>query len=60
MCSYEMMKSTWEQEPEKRPSFTDIVQFFDAQKIEGASIYDEIDSATDDDNNSGYIDIYKL
>lgn len=53
-----MIKSTWEQEPEKRPSFTDIVQFFHAQKIEGASI-DETDGATvDNKNNSGYIDIY--
>ena len=48
------MKSTWEHEPEKRPSFTDIVQFFDKQNIE------VLDTAVvDNTNDSGYIDIFQ-
>ena len=53
-----MMKSTWHGEPEKRPSFSDIVKFFYEQNIntEDTNI-DETDDAIGD-SNSGYLDIY--
>ena len=59
MFSYEMMKTTWKEEPAKRPSFNDIVQFFHAQKIEDPSV-DEIHGAiVDNKNDSGYVDIFQ-
>ena len=33
-----MIKSTWHEEPGKRPSFTDIVQFLQEQNIEATPV----------------------
>ena len=54
-----MTRSTWQEEPEKRPSFTDIVQFFHDQNVEDSSI-DETNSPTiDAENDSGYLDVFQ-
>ena len=56
-----MIKCTWEEEPEKRPSFADIVQFFQEQNFSTEDNFiDEIDdSAITSDNDSGYLDIFQ-
>ena len=54
-----MIKSTWKEEPEKRPSFSDIVQFFRAQNIDSEdTLIDKTDSIIVD-NDSGYLDIFQ-
>ena len=54
-----MIKSTWKEEPEKRPTFTDIVQFFHDQNIQDSPI-DETNSPTvDAENGSGYLDVFQ-
>ena len=50
--SYEMIKSTWQEEPEKRPSFADTVQFFHHLSIE---VSDE--PVIDAENDGGYLDV---
>ena len=40
-----MMKNTWNEEPEKRPLFTDIVKFLHEQIIKDA-LMDDVDRAT--------------
>lgn len=56
-----MIKCTWEEESEKRPSFADIVQFFQEQGFSDEDIFiDEIDhNANASDNDSGYLDIFQ-
>ena len=58
--SFEMIKCTWEEEPENRPSFADIVQFFHEQNVSVEETFiDETDSAIGD-NDSGYLEIFKV
>ena len=53
-----MIKSTWNEEPEKRPIFSDIVQFFHDQNIED-SLIDEANSlSVDAENDNGYLDVH--
>ena len=54
--SYEMMKSTWHEEPEKRPSFTDVLKFLNEQNIQD-TLNEEVDADTT--NDSGYLDIFQ-
>ena len=55
-----MIKCTWEEEPENRPSFADIVQFFHEQNVSVEETFiDETDSAIGD-NDSGYLEIFKV
>ena len=35
---YEMIRNTWYEEPEKRPSFTDIIQVLHEQNVEDTSV----------------------
>ena len=51
------MKHTWNEEPEKRPSFTDIIKFLHEQNIED-TLLDNPDSVTVEDGDSGYLDIF--
>ena len=52
-----MMKNTWNEEPEKRPLFTDIVKFIHEKVIEDTTM-DDIDRATDDgEKDSSYLRI---
>ena len=50
-----MMKDTWNEEPEKRPSFTDIVKFLHEQNIEDTLI---VGTDINDENDSGYLDVF--
>ena len=52
-----MIKSTWKEEPEKRPLFSDIVQFFHAQNIEDSFVDEGNSLAVHAENDSGYLDI---
>ena len=56
-----MIKCTWEEEPEKRPLFADIVQFFHEQNFSTEDTFmDEIvHSAMANDSDSGYLDIFQ-
>ena len=54
-----MIKSTWKEEPEKRPSFSDIVQFFHAQNIDSEVTPIDEKDGTIVDNDSGYLDIFQ-
>ena len=52
-----MIKGTWQEEPEKRPSFTDIVQFFHEQNVEYTPV-DEAENITiDSKSDNGYLNI---
>ena len=54
-----MMKNTWEEEPEKRSSFSDIVHFLCDQNIKDTPV-DEAGNTTDDTNNdNSYLDLSK-
>ena len=57
---YEMMENTWHEEPEKRPSFTDIVQFLQGQNIEDTPV-DETESTVhviiETKNDNSYLDL---
>ena len=54
-----MMKNTWQEEPEKRSSFSDIVHFLHEQNIKDTPV-DEAGSTTNDANNdSSYLDLSK-
>ena len=54
-----MIKSTWKEEPEKRPSFSDIVHFFHAQNIDSEVTPIDEKDGTIVDNDSGYLDIFQ-
>jgi len=54
-----MIKSTWQEDPKERPSFSDIVKFFLEQDIIEDTLMHETDD-TMDDNNSGYLDIFSV
>ena len=47
-----MIKSTWQEEPEKRPSFSDIVRFLQDQNITDTPV-DEAGTK----NDSAYLDL---
>ena len=51
------MKDTWNEEPEKRPLFTDIVKLLHKQNIED-TLLESPDSVTVEDSDSGYLDIF--
>ena len=51
------MKTTWHEEPEKRPSFADIVQFLHGQNIEDTPINETDSAISDSENDSSYLDI---
>jgi len=54
---YEVLESTWYAEPDKRPSFSDIVQTF-SDGVEDASVTSDnvtVERTTSEPN--GYIDI---
>ena len=54
------MQNTWKEEPEKRPSFTKIVQFLHEQNIKDDPV-DEVDSTmVDAKNDSGYLDVFQV
>ena len=57
--SYEIIKSTWQEEPKERPSFSNIVQFFLEQDIIEVTPMYETDDIMDD-NDSGYLDIFSV
>ena len=48
------MKDMWNEEPEKRPSFTDIAKLLHEQNVEDTLI-DGTD--IDDESDSGYLDV---
>ena len=54
-----MMESTWHEEPEKRPSFTDIVQFLQEQNIEDAVMDDTDCASVDGERDSGYLVVFQ-
>ena len=49
-----MMESTWQEESENRPTFTDIIQFFHDQNIKDTPV-DEAENIIEKD--SGYLDL---
>ena len=49
------MRDTWNEEPEKRPSFTDIVKLLHEQNVEDTLIDDGTD--INDESDSGYLDV---
>ena len=52
-----MIESTWQEEPESRPTFTDIVQFFHDQNIKD-TLVDEVENITvGTEKNNGYLDL---
>ena len=54
-----MMKNTWNEEPEKRPLFNDIVQFLHEQITEDTAT-DDIDCANaDDEKESSYLVVFQ-
>ena len=52
-----MIDSTWKEDPDKRPSFTDIVCFLYQQDIEDTPTV-ETNSVVNAENDSGYLDIF--
>ena len=54
-----MIKSTWQEEPEKRPSFADIVQFFHHLDIKVSQEDEGSSAAIDAENDSGYLDVFQ-
>ena len=52
-----MIDSTWKEDPEKRPSFTDIMCFLYQQNVEDTPI-NESNSIVDTENDSGYLEIF--
>jgi len=54
------MKSTWQEEPEKRPSFTDIVEFFHEQNIQESLVDEAANAVGDNRSDSGYLDLSSL
>ena len=57
--SYEMMKSTWHEEPEKRPPFADVVKFLHEQNIEDTPIEEAGGTVVDAESDSGYLDVFQ-
>ena len=54
-----MMKDTWNEEPEKRPLFTDIVNFLHEHNIEDTPM-DDTDYATVDGGKDGsYLAVFQ-
>ena len=53
-----MMKDTWQEEPEKRPSFIDIVQFLQEQNIEDTTMDDTNHATADGERDSGYLAVF--
>ena len=55
-----MIKSTWHEEPEKRPSFTKVVQFLHEHVGEDTPV-DKADGSAhvDAENDSGYLDLFQ-
>ena len=54
-----MINSTWHEEPEKRPSFTDMVNFLHEQNAEDASVDEAETAAVETKNDSSYLDLSK-
>ena len=55
-----MMKDTWNEEPEKRPLFTDIVNFLHEQNIVDTPMDDADHATVDGEKDSGYLVIFQL
>ena len=53
-----MIKTTWNEEPEKRPLFSDISQFLYNQNINLEDTPVDETDGTSVDNDSGYLDIF--
>ena len=52
-----MIKSTWQEEPEKRPSFSDIVHFLYDQKITDTPVDEAEITSVGTNNDSAYLDL---
>ena len=53
------MENTWNEEPEKRPLFTDIVKFIHEQIIEDTPMDDIDGAALDGEKESGYLAVFQ-
>ena len=53
------MKSTWHEEPEKRPSFSDVVKFLHEHNIEDTPIKGADGTVADAESDGGYLDIFQ-
>ena len=53
------MKTTWKEEPEKRPSFSNIVQLLHEQNIDSEDTPIDETNAIIVDNDNGYLDIFQ-
>ena len=54
-----MMKDTWNEEPEKRPLFTDIVNFLHEQNIEDTPMDDTDYATVDGGKDSSYLAVFQ-
>ena len=54
---YEMIKSTWQEEPEKRPSFSDIVRFLQDQNITDTPVDEAEITSVGTKNDSAYLNL---
>ena len=52
-----MIKSTWQDEPEKRPSFSDIVRFLQDQNITDTPVDEAEITSVGTKNDSAYLDL---
>jgi len=52
-----LIKSTWHEEPEKRPSFTDIVEFFHEQNIQESPVDEATNDVGGNGSDSGYLEL---
>ena len=53
------MKNTWNEEPEKRSLFSDIVKFLHEQIIEDTPMDDIDGAALDGENDSSYLVVFQ-
>ena len=52
-----MIKSTWQEEPEKRPSFSDIVHFLQDQNITDTPVDEAEITSVGTKNDGAYLDL---